>query len=507
MNRRNSSAKYTALFIYITAMTAIALSFSACSNDTGRTVRQSTDSDNTQTDISGTETNTDGTKGEASPHPAVKFNDETFNFLCREDGAGAWTILDAYTDSMKGEILNDTIYERNNKTTEECGVIINQVLSNNVTDEVKNSVYAGSCDYDAIITNSEMNVDLAASSCLLNMNDMPEIDFTNPWWDSAANENLSLFGKQFYAISDMNIMAFDATWITMANITVLDDLGIKIDDIYETVRQGAWTLDKYKEVSDLNCRDVNNNSKTDSEDWYGTVMQGHGADGFLIGCGVKFIDRQEDGVLSLVPLNETYVTIFDKISSIINKNKAFNSHDSSQNDMYSRDTEYGQVIFSENRAIFFTETLQCVRRLREMETSFGLIPMPKADESQEHYISMIHWWATSMLSVPLNAPDTYKSAVILEYMSWLSSETVKPVYYDIVIRDKYLRDATSSEMLDYAMQERVIDLGHILLGDSTIISKIRTMIYDGNTAYASAYAANEKSVNKIIERKFKDLID
>ena len=56
------------------------------------------------------------------------------------------------------------------------------------------------------------------------------------------------------------------------------------------------------------------------------------------------------------------------------------------------------------------------------------------------------------------------------------------------------------------MQERVIDLGHILLGDSTIISKIRSMLFNGDNSYASAYAANEKSVNKIIERKFQDLM-
>lgn len=504
---RSNGFRYTTIFIYITVLSVLTLIFSACSNDSDLMSRKSGETGNSQTESTNTDSSGEHTSLETSLTPKVKFNDETFVFLSREDGVGAWTILDAYAESMKGEILNDTIYERNNKVTDDCGVIINQVLSRDIISEVKNSVQSGSCDYDAVIANSEMNVDLAASSCLYDMNEMPEINFDNSWWDKAANENLSLFGKQFYAISDMNVMAFDATWITMANIEVLDNLGIKIDEIYDTVRRGEWTLDRYREVSDMNCYDYNNNSKTDSEDLYGTVMQGHGADGFIIGCGIKFIDRQDDGTISLVPLNETYVNIFDKISSIVNKKKAFNSHDSSQNDMYSRDTEYGQVIFSENRAIFFTETLQCVRRLREMETSFGIIPMPKADEKQENYISMVHWWATSMLSVPLNAPDTYKTAVVLEYMSWLSSETVKPVYYDIVIRDKYFRDETSSEMLDYAMQERVIDLGHILLGDSTIISKIRSMLYDGDSSYASTYASNEKSVNKMVERKFKDLID
>lgn len=302
MNKHNGSGR-TAFFLYFTLLTALMIALASCSGESEKITQDSGSGDKTETVLSGNETGSGGEMTETTPLPPVKFEDEAFTFLCREDGAGAWTILDAYTDSIKGEVLNDTVCERNNKVSDDCGVIINQVLSRDVTGEVKNSVQAGSCDYDAIITNSEMNVDLVAASCLYDMKEMPEIDFTNPWWNSAANDNLSLFGKQFYAISDMNIMAFDATWITMANITVLDYLGIKIDDIYETVRQGVWTLDKYKEVSDMNCHDVNNN-KTDYEDLYGTLMQGHGADGFLIGCGIKFIDRQEDGLITLVPLSE-----------------------------------------------------------------------------------------------------------------------------------------------------------------------------------------------------------
>lgn len=477
----------------------------ACSEDTSGNAAEQLNSADTITESAESPEKAVGSE-ETAIEPAfsdVTFGGENFTFLSREDSAGAWTILDAFTEGMTGEVLNDAVYERNEDVMEKYDVVIAQVLSRDVTSETKTAVLSGACDYDAVLTNAEMNLSLVFGDALYDMNALEHIDFTASWWDGALNKNFDFFGHQFYAISDMNIMAFDATWITMANTTVLDSHGFKLDSLYDEVRAGTWTIDRYKELSDLNCVDVNNNSHTDSEDKYGTVMQGHGADGFLMGCGLQYVARQDDGSIALVPLSDRTISIFEKVTSVVNNKTAFNSHDSTQNDKHSSDTEYGQVIFAENRAMFFTETLQCVRRLREMETSFGVLPMPKYDEQQKNYISMVHWWASSMLSVPLNAPNPEKTGVILEYMSYLSTEKVRDVYYDIVITDKFFRDAASTEMLEYVMQERVMDLAYVMFGDS-ISGEIRAKMYSGATTYASTYKVQEKVIANTIKNQFAD---
>lgn len=61
----------------------------------------------------------------------------------------------------------------------------------------------------------------------------------------ANNGNFDFFGHQFYAIPDMNIMAFDAAWITMANKTMRENHGFKLDGIYDEVRESKWTIDRY----------------------------------------------------------------------------------------------------------------------------------------------------------------------------------------------------------------------------------------------------------------------
>ena len=76
-----------------------------------------------------------------------------------------------------------------------------------------------------------------------------------------------------------------------------------------------------------------------------------------------------------------------------------------------------------------------------MDTDFGVIPMPKYDENQENYISMTHWWATSMISVRERPYENLP----LEYMSYCRPPTVKPAYLNIAINGKFPADEESGE--------------------------------------------------------------
>ena len=450
------------------------------------------------------ETSMESEEAETERTPALpddlSFHGETFRFLSRHESSGTWTVLDAYTEGTNGEVLNDAIYQRNDEVMERLDVVIEQTPSSNVPNDVKAAVMSGDNSFDALLMNAVGSFSMASGELLTDLREIPYVDLDNPWWDSGANETLALYGHQYYAVSDMNLMANEATWITMANKTVLDDLGIGLDSLYDKVREGVWTIDAYRAVSEPFYRDVNNNGKTDSEDWYGTVMQGHGADGFLMGLGMRWVEKDEDGEPVLIPLDDRTVSIFDKVGAVVNNKVAFNSHDSKQNDKFSQNTEFGQQIFAENRAIFFTETLQCVRRLRTMDTDFGVLPMPKYDETQETYISMTHWWAMSALSLPLNLPNPEKSGAVLEYMSYLSTKEIKDVYFDVAINGKYLRDEQSIEMMEYVMQKRVIDLAYAMFHDGSLPGKIRDMLYEGGTDYASTYAQNGKLVDRYMEK-------
>ena len=47
-------------------------------------------------------------------------------------------------------------------------------------------------------------------------------------------------------------------------------------------------------------------------------------------------------------------------------------------------TENLEVIFKEDRSLFYAGDLRLSARLRDMETNYGILPYPKYDENQEN---------------------------------------------------------------------------------------------------------------------------
>jgi hypothetical protein len=116
-----------------------------------------------------------------------------------------------------------------------------------------------------------------------------------------------------------------------------------------------------------------------------------------------------------------------------------------------------QAIFENNRAVFKITALQLVIRMRNMETNFGIIPMPKFDAAQQSFYHYVHPIA-SAVSIPVTNTDITRTGIILEALAAESHYTVRSAYYDISIEGKFLRDEESIEMLDIILATRVFDL-------------------------------------------------
>ena len=107
-----------------------------------------------------------------------------------------------------------------------------------------------------------------------------------------------------------------------------------------------------------------------------------------------------------------------------------------------------------------------VQQLRSMETDFGILPYPKYDEAQERYYSRVSYYNAPI--VPVTNNNLELTGALLEYFNYISSETVIPAYYDIVLKSKTSRDNESQAMLDLIFDSRVVDIG-----DTTLCADIR----------------------------------
>lgn len=64
--------------------------------------------------------------------------------------------------------------------------------------------------------------------------------------------------------------------------------------------------------------------------------------------------------------------------------------------------------------MFMSAPLGHLSHLRDFEGNFGVVPMPKLDEAQESYQSMIATWGTLMTTIPSSAKDPERTGIILD---------------------------------------------------------------------------------------------
>ena len=138
------------------------------------------------------------------------------------------------------------------------------------------------------------------------------------------------------------------------------------------------------------------------------------------------------------------------------------------------------------------------------EADFGILPLPKYDESQSAYYGrMIDGW----LHI---APNTEQNRELLgTMMEALGAESrnfVIPAYFDIALTYKYTRDTDSEDMLSMIFDNVMVDLGDTVWYDR-IRAPLQGEIEKLNGNYESYMKRNEKVIVKTIDKALSSLTD
>ena len=86
-----------------------------------------------------------------------------------------------------------------------------------------------------------------------------------------------------------------------------------------------------------------------------------------------------------------------------------------------------------------------------MDDDFYIIPVPKYDEAQENYTTLLHD-GCSIFGISAYSDCKSAAAATLEYMAYLSYKNVRPLYYDQALKNKYTQDPNSAQMIDLIHQ-------------------------------------------------------
>ena len=162
----------------------------------------------------------------------------------------------------------------------------------------------------------------------------------------------------------------------------------------------------------------------------------------------------------------------------------------------------GEPMFRESRSIFFMALMMGVRKLRDMESDFGVLPSPKHDKNQSEYHSCVSIHQSGLASVPVTLPDPERTGIIIEALSAESRYTVQPAYYDISLKGKYVRDEESADMLDILFSTRLYDLGSVGHFGAFETEWLR-MVSNKKRDIVSLYDKCEKAIQSDIDKLIK----
>ena len=159
-----------------------------------------------------------------------------------------------------------------------------------------------------------------------------------------------------------------------------------------------------------------------------------------------------------------------------------------------------QVVFK-LRQLFLCEQFSRLDLLRNTETNFTVLPVPKLDNTIEKYGSLTHDDA-DILCIPAISGRIETSSAVLEKMGYYYYYEVMPDYYDVILKTKYRRDSSdaASRVMDLIHDSMTTDFGYFYnysLGNMML--SLRAMILtDRSTDFVSVYRRNEKIYVKML---------
>ena len=416
------------------------------------------------------------------------FGGDSFRIVT-SDGQTGYYWLEAET----GDVVDDAIFRRNSRVQERFNINLEVVYDAGYSDtskHINSIVSAGDDAIDLVAMHVVEAGKLAINDVFQNWYDIPQIDFSKPWWSVSTTRDLSYDGFAPLAIGDFIVTATSGTYCTFYNKSLAADYDLP--NMYDVVNEGKWTFDYIVSVAKDIYSDLNANGEADSEDLYGYASCGRSAmDAFLWAFNNPVFTREGDKLV----YSYKSAKINDIVEKLVN---TFSSYQGISTD-FTGGWNYGMNAFSQSHAVFATGNIGAsLWATADLDDDMGFLPYPKWDEAQEEYYTMVDG-SHQALAVPTTATKMDMIGAVTEVLNAESWKLVTPAYYDVALKVKATRDMESVAMLDLIVNSRIFDFGYVYDGWEGPCFLLENLVRAKNTNFESEYAKKEKTINKRYE--------
>ena len=401
-------------------------------------------------------------------------------------------VAQTFAEELNGEIINDAVYNKLSNVEERFNVEITQselAVEDDNVEGIKKSILAGDDAFDLAQGHDISMAQLSMQNAFYNLYDVPHLNFDKPWWPEATTESMTVAGQMYMMFNNISYNNLASTRIMFFNKDMMTDMGMAFP--YDMVREGSWTMDAMISMVDQAYVDTNGNGEKDDDDqhgfispkWFYAVMEPFKLEPYKKDAnGNLYYDLDVERTMKFV--EKYYALLFGA-----------GGHMSALSD----DT---MNIFAEGNALFaYTNFGNAITRFSYGDVVYGILPMPKLDETQDNY----YGGSTDRpLAIPITAQAHLDATgLITEALNAQGYKLVFPAYYETAMKSRYADQSDDAEMMDLIHNNVIISFTY-LFGEykSSYNIMLEDLFVKGTpgTDVASWAAKNEKSQIAHVEK-------
>ena len=444
----------------------------------------------------------------------VSYGGEEVTFFQR-DGSNLWKYEIACEDLINDK-LYDAIHYRNIDVETRLGVKINVVRQTYTVNKadwdntLSTSVLTNTGDYDGAAIYASQSSPLAKDGIFLDLNTVSQeygngyIELSKPWWNQTLVNELTAFGALYFLAGDALISNTAQGYCLFFNKDMFNERfpEDKADNLYATVKDGTWTIDKLINYVSQVWDDLNSNGVIDDGDVMGWTAKGGTADGgmdawmYAMNLNVTKTNEYGEPEISII-YDANTVPAYELVKKLHTGNDG--AYGSS-----GLDAKLTETYFENGNVLFAKVYLDSGSNLRESTVTYGVLPLPKYNEDQDNYRTIFcNNSSFFVLCSNLSEEKAEMMSAVLELLAATSYKQVTPTYYSTVLQGMYSKDQPDAEMYDLILSSFVADFG--LAYGTRSISNINhlfrnvTASYDIQSTIDSNKAAYEAALASLLE--------
>jgi hypothetical protein len=397
------------------------------------------------------------------------FGGETVTILVEGDYRGNYKSAEICAQEDMPEILYENVLTRNGYVESFLNVKIEETYVDNtmsMSEKVSSDIAAGLKSYDIVMPYVNEAANMCLENQLLLLNDPSlGIDLDAPYWDQNARNSLSINNKNYFLVGDASLLSLACTHAIIFNKDLITTL--KLEDPYELVKSGKWTIDKLKEMAKAATFEVDGDGEKSYKDSWGFLVNSNYVTSMYIGTGNYIAGKDNNDYPYIRIFNETSTAnaVYKKIAELVNDQTCCAKIDgegpynasvtAASLDVWKQPIES----LASKLALFRAMSIIDIIDQGTTDCSFGILPTPKLSATQEKHYSNVSIIYVSTMAIPLVVKDAQMSALVMQAMNEASTTTTRYAYEQTILKERKIQDNESEAMFDDSFNGRVYDLG------------------------------------------------